>query len=69
MTGSAKGARPGKPAASRKEEQVRIRCTAAQKALLIAAADRAGLEVSSWLRSVGLREAERLLERKKTEIE
>jgi hypothetical protein len=31
--------------------------TAEQKAALIEAAERAGLDVSAWLRSLGLREA------------
>jgi len=47
-----------KPKAARKETAVRIRLTEAQKRALTAAAERAGLDVSSWLRSLGLREAE-----------
>lgn len=50
--------RPSKPESSRKEEFIRIRVTAAQKERLQAAAERAGLDVSGWLRSLGLREAE-----------
>lgn len=46
-----------KPKAQRKEETVRIRVTVEQKRTLSAAADRAGLDVSSWLRALGLREA------------
>jgi len=38
---------------------VRVRVTAEQKKALTAAADRAGLDVSSWLRAVGLAEAQR----------
>lgn len=45
--------------AVRKEESIRLRCTAEQKAILIAAAERSGLDVSSWLRSLGLAEAKR----------
>jgi uncharacterized protein (DUF1778 family) len=43
----------------RKEEQIRVRLTVEQKKKLTTAAARAGLEVSTWLRSIGLREAER----------
>jgi uncharacterized protein (DUF1778 family) len=39
----------------KKTEQVRIRVTLAQKRKLTAAAKRAGLGVSSWLLSLGLR--------------
>jgi len=49
-----------KKKALRKEESIRIRVTAAQKKALQAAAQRCGLGVSSWLLSVGLREAEQL---------
>jgi len=48
-----------KPKAQRKEDMVRVRVTAEQKKALTAAADRAGLDVSSWLRAVGLAEAQR----------
>lgn len=41
----------------RREEQLHIRLTAAQKAVLTEAAGRAALDVSSWLRSLGMREA------------
>jgi uncharacterized protein (DUF1778 family) len=47
-----------KPKAERKEAAILVRLTDAQKATLVAAADRAGLDLSSWLRSAGLREAE-----------
>ena len=46
-----------KPDAARKDESIRILVTAEQKATLAAAAERAGLDLSSWLRSIGLREA------------
>lgn len=49
-----------KPKTQRKEESVRIRVTAQQKRILEEAAQRAGLDVSSWLRSLGLREVEKL---------
>lgn len=40
-----------------KGELIRFRCTAEQRDLMIAAARAAGLDVSSWLRMVALREA------------
>jgi uncharacterized protein (DUF1778 family) len=49
-----------KPRAARKDSEVRIRVTAAQKKILVAAAQQTGLDVSAWLRSVGLREAAQL---------
>lgn len=45
----------------RKEDQIRIRVTSDQKETLTQAAEVAGLGVSSWLLSVGLREARGLL--------
>lgn len=42
-----------------KDQNILIRVTAEQKRALVAAADRAGLELSSWLRALGLREAQR----------
>ncbi|HEY3817057.1 MAG TPA: hypothetical protein VGL81_07800 [Polyangiaceae bacterium] len=48
-----------KPKAQRKEDQIRIRVTDAQKKILTDAATRSGLGVSSWLLSLGLREAQR----------
>lgn len=47
-----------KPKALRKEESIRIRVTIQQKRTLEEAAGRHGLDVSSWLRSLGLRAAE-----------
>lgn len=41
----------------RKEDTIRIRVTGEQKRTLIERAQREGLEVSAWLRSLGLREA------------
>jgi len=41
----------------RKEEMFRVRVTDEQKRLFAAAAQRAGLDVSGWLRSLGIREA------------
>ena len=44
-----------KPKALRKEEMIRIRVTAEQKRLMTEAAERTGLDVSAWLRVLGLR--------------
>lgn len=46
-----------KPTKSNKDNQIRIRVTDAQKRTLTDAAARLGLGVSSWLLSIGLREA------------
>lgn len=46
-----------KPKSERKDESILVRATTDQKATLTAAAKRAGLDLSSWLRSLGLREA------------
>jgi uncharacterized protein (DUF1778 family) len=46
-----------KPKAQRKEATIQIRLTVEQKRALTVAAERAGLDVSSWLRTLGLREA------------
>lgn len=43
--------------AQRKEDVIRLRVTSEQKRTLVEAAERAGLDVSAWLRSIGLREA------------
>ena len=43
--------------AARKEEIVPVRMTAEQKATLIAAAERNGLGVSTWLLTLGLQAA------------
>jgi Mobilization protein NikA len=48
-----------KARAQRKEESIRVRVTAQQKRALAERAQRAGLDVSAWLRSLGLRELER----------
>lgn len=48
-----------KPRVLRKEESIRIRVTTEQKEALTEAATRAGLGVSSWLLTLGLREAQR----------
>lgn len=45
-----------KPKAQRKEESIRVRVTEEQKRLLMERADKAGLDVSAWLRAIGLRE-------------
>jgi uncharacterized protein (DUF1778 family) len=47
-----------KPKAQRKEDSIRVRVTDAQKKTLTDAAARAGLGVSSWLLTLGLREAQ-----------
>jgi len=44
-----------KPKALRKEDMIRIRVTAEQKRVLAEAAEQAGLDVSTWLRVLGLR--------------
>lgn len=49
-----------KPKALRKEDSIRIRVTAEQKEVLTEAATKAGLGVSSWLLTLGLREVQRL---------
>ena len=43
-----------KPPAERKEELIRVRVTPDQKKQLGEAASRAGLDVSSWLRTLGI---------------
>lgn len=48
-----------KPAALRKEADIRIRVTDDQKARLTAAAQRDGQAVSAWLLALGLKEARR----------
>ena len=46
-----------KPKTQRKEQMIRVRVTDEQKRILSACAEKAGLDVSAWLRAVGLREA------------
>jgi uncharacterized protein (DUF1778 family) len=48
-----------KPKAQRKEDSIRLRCTAQQKAILTEAAARDGQGVSAWLLGLGLRDARR----------
>jgi uncharacterized protein (DUF1778 family) len=65
-----KSARSASPAASekarrkpddvRKEDSIRLRCTAEQKRILMEAAEKAGLDVSSWLRMIGIERAREL---------
>jgi uncharacterized protein (DUF1778 family) len=50
-------ARPKLGKRERKEESIRIRVSEEQKQLLTAAAKREGLDVSTWMRSLGLRTA------------
>lgn len=45
-----------KPAAERREDLIRIRVTTEQKTLFTEAAERAGLDVSSWMRFLAMRE-------------
>jgi uncharacterized protein (DUF1778 family) len=47
-----------KPKTLRKEDSIRIRVSGDQKRVLTEAAERAGLDVSSWLRALGMREAQ-----------
>jgi hypothetical protein len=59
---TSKGPKPQRRQAApkaRKDEDVRIRVTALQKARLVAQASRAGMGVSTWLLMLGLREAEK----------
>jgi uncharacterized protein (DUF1778 family) len=44
---------------SRKDRQIRIRLTRQQKEIFVRTAERSGLDVSSWLRAVGIRAAQR----------
>jgi uncharacterized protein (DUF1778 family) len=46
-----------KPKDERKEEMIRVRVTKDQLAAMTAAAHRSGLELSSWLRSLGMQHA------------
>jgi hypothetical protein len=52
-----------KPKAERKEEQVRVLVTPAQKRRLREAAAQSGQGLATWLRAVGLREASMVLDR------
>jgi uncharacterized protein (DUF1778 family) len=46
-----------KPEQNRKEQLVQIRVTAEQKRTMAEAAERVGLDLSSWLRQLGLKAA------------
>ena len=46
-----------KPKAERKERPIMVRVTDAQKEILTEAAREAGLDLSSWIRSVALQKA------------
>ena len=50
-------ARPTKEKRERKGAFIRLRVTEEQKRILTAAAELEGLDVSTWLRSLGLRAA------------
>jgi uncharacterized protein (DUF1778 family) len=56
-----KTGRPKKTKQNRKDDVIRVRVTSEQKVTLTEAADLGGHDVSSWLRGLGLREAQRLL--------
>ena len=43
-----------KPKVARKDDQIRVRLTREQKMAFTSAATKAGLDVSSWLRSLGV---------------
>jgi hypothetical protein len=49
-----------KPAALRKEDQIRVLVSGEEKARIERAAQKMGLAAASWLRSVGLGEAAKL---------
>jgi len=49
--------RPKMRKGERREETIQIRVTVEEKRALTAAAKRAGLDVSAWLRSLGVRAA------------
>lgn len=52
-----------KPKAERKEKQIRVLVTPAQKQRLQAAANESGQGLATWLRAAGLREAARVLDK------
>lgn len=58
-------AKPKKPEKTTKDDVVRMRVTVDQKAAMMAAAQREGLELSAWLRQLALRAAGVLPERKR----
>ncbi len=60
------GGRPSIPKGKRKGEWVRMRVTTEEKEILMAAAKREHLEMSTWLRQLALLAAEAATEKKKT---
>ena len=58
MHNAAMAVRKKRRKASRKEAVIPVRLTKEQKAILVAAAEKKGLGVSTWLLTLGLREAE-----------
>jgi uncharacterized protein (DUF1778 family) len=56
-TSNDRGVKRRKPRRERKEDLIQIRVTTEQRHTLKTAADRAGLDLSSWMRMVGLRAA------------
>jgi uncharacterized protein (DUF1778 family) len=49
----------------KRETEARIRLFNEEKALLQSAADRAGMELSTWLRTIALHEARKVLRRER----
>jgi len=49
--------RPPLPPKDVRSDLIRLRVTRAEKATMVAAAERAEIDVSEWLRSLGIREA------------
>ena len=56
------GSKVRKPKDQLKQEFVRVRVTSEHKKRLFRAATQSGLDLSSWLRSIGLREAAQILD-------
>jgi len=54
------GKKRRKPASERREEVIRLRVTKSQKRKLREAAKAAGLDLSAWIRTLALREADRM---------
>jgi len=57
MVKVAKKARPSPVVKATKDDVVRMRVSGEQKAAMVAAAERQGLELSQWLRQLALRAA------------
>ena len=50
-----------KPKGQRKELTIRLRVTSEQRRLMLEAAEQTGLDLSAWLRTLGVREARKTL--------